>query len=218
VRRCRFLRGLRYPLMQGSQLYPLMQGSQLGVSTKSAPESETVNGQGEADQGEAGQDGVGGLPLGDGRLQDGVARLPLVCELPHRVRMVAEAQEQHRSLHTQAGANVEGAGCTDIHAYRQRAHVPGRMSQPPGTMRTMRQLAAMGSPAWLSEGGSAAALSRSRVVFAFWKRALFWERFCYLLLPRPPWRIHRSASPITSQNSLPHPSASPWHFSRPVMT
>ena len=128
--------------------------------------------------------------------------------------MVAEAPEQHRSLHTQAGR----AGCTDIHAYRQQAHVPGRMSQPPGTMRTMRQLAAMGSPAWLSEGGSAAALSRSRVVFAFWKRALFWERFCYLLLPRPPWRIHRSASPITSQNSLPHPSASPWHFSRPVMT
>ena len=142
MRRCRFLRGLRYPLMQGSQLYPLMQGSQLGVSTKSAPENGPA-------QGEAGQDGVGGLPVG-------VARIPLVCELPHRVRMVAEAQEQHRSLHTQAGR----AGCTDIHAYRQQAHVPGRMSQPPGTMRTMRQLAAMGSPAWLSKGGSARAASQ----------------------------------------------------------
>ena len=156
MRRCRFLRGLRYPLMQGSQLYPLMQGSQLGVSTKSAPESETVNGQGEADQGEAGQDGVGGLPLGDGRLQDGVARLPLVCELLDRVRMVAEAQEHHSALHRHPGANVElgagcterhtraqtcstraaadvefGAGCTDIHVHRQRAHVPGRLSQPP---------------------------------------------------------------------------------------
>ena len=67
MRRCRFLRGLRYPLMQGSQLYPLMQGSQLGVSTKSAPENGPA-------QGEAGQDGVGGLPVG-------VARIPLVSHL-----------------------------------------------------------------------------------------------------------------------------------------
>lgn len=107
-----------------------------------APVDSTVQGQGD-------QDGV------EGKV-DGVARVPLVCELLDRARMVAEAQEHHSALHRHPGANVElgagcterhtraqtcstraaadvefGAGCTDIHVHRQRAHVPGRLSQPP---------------------------------------------------------------------------------------
>jgi hypothetical protein len=114
-----------------------------------APESSTVQGQGDQDQGQGDQDGVARVP-------HGVARVPLVCELLDRARMVAEAQEHHSALHRNPGANVElgagcterhtraqtcstraaadvefGAGCTDIHVHRQRAHVPGRLSQPP---------------------------------------------------------------------------------------
>ena len=113
-----------------------------------APVDSTVQGQGDQD-GVEGKDGVARVP-------HGVARVPLVCELLDRARMVAEAQEHHSALHRNPGANVElgagcterhtraqtcstraaadvefGAGCTDIHVHRQRAHVPGRLSQPP---------------------------------------------------------------------------------------